>query len=231
MEAHIHGPVAAAQVVQAYKRVSVSRSTPWPRERAEWDRHIKTLFEDGTELTPADVAARMGAIIDLPGRNDFGGTLMRWAVREGIVGRTTVDGHPHWTLLLPGVVFVPRDPDCLDIRVPTRTGGLPLDTLAAREAKLRVRLTRERREYLKDLIYYRLEQVDGDLAVPHELRTSDHPPVKTMEEFRANLPGFIDHMPFWKVGELCILACVLPWKSRFHDPDLESMAILGALQF
>jgi hypothetical protein len=53
MMANIHDPAAAAEIIKAYDRLSVDETTPWPREWAEWDRHLKTLFEDDMLLGAA----------------------------------------------------------------------------------------------------------------------------------------------------------------------------------
>jgi hypothetical protein len=202
MTADLPDIYGAASEWEAYR--CCEGATRWmPCPSVQLDRFVQAVFETSDVLSLQDMLRRVFAFARNAGiaRNDLFRDLGQ-ACLLGLVAFVDVDGEPGWRLVRRGVVLLPRFGDVFDTRNDEYLGPVSLRGLMSRERKRRARILEARRTSLVAGMPTLAKSIPRDWSVPDLLTSTDHPPAATMGDFADNLPGFIDHMPLWRLGEL-----------------------------
>lgn len=226
----ILGPQAANDLVEAVSGVLLARA----RADVLLDAYRQILFEDASVLSPTEALIRSASIReDAAQANKYARAVLITAVAFGSV---TIDETGHgcrFRHVHPGVVHVRSHGNVVDARTAMVVGrGSTLAGLVKRESKRRGRAVGDRRRQLRETISERSSQVDPSTPVHVELRSADHPPAETMGEFIRELPGFIEQMPTWRLGQVAMFLNAMPRKSMHPEgpgepspPELDDFGI------
>lgn len=212
LEEMIYGPDAARSIVDLVRRPLEMA----PRREAISDALRQILFEGATSLTPNEALARAAAIASEPHRTAmYAKSVLRYSVHFGTVALEEGQEGPRFVQLAPGIVHFPRLGAVADARTLVVVGrGVSLPILLKREAKRRAEFVARRREELLHLLMPTLDRVEPTAPVPTQLISPDHPPAETMADFVRELPGFLELMPTWRLGELKMVLDCMPRAAR-----------------
>lgn len=155
-------------------------------------------------------------------------SFLKWGVWQGVVRLRSLEGTTAWVLDHHGVTFVPRGRTSLDARLPQATAPLPFPSLRSREAKRRARDIAEERARLQLAALWCLEWLPPEMPVPPLLQGPDYLPANCIGDFGADLAGYIDGLPTWRIAEVASVTFDLrvgvpPLSERGNASDLDDL--------
>lgn len=212
LEKVIYGPEAAQSIVDLIRRPLEAAVRPV----AGLDEGRQMLFEGATMLTPNQALARAAGIeTELHRIVWHARAVLRHSVHFGTVALEDGPLGPRFVQIEPGIVHFPRLGAVSDARTAVVIGrGISLPVLLRREAKKREKSIARRREELLSLLVPSLDRVEPTAPVPTQLTSPDHPPAELMGDFVRELPGFLELMPTWRLGETIMVLDHLPRRKQ-----------------